>query len=252
MLFRSGALHPGKAYFVRTSGEVEVTFGGCEKTENLTDLPTLTGFQTLSGLGSVTVTPTPSSHTIAVRPEALKELEPGSVIGIFDQAGTCHSLSPASDETHCLSAFGQDPVIAQTSGFQEGEIFIIKILNPETGDEFLAEAEYDLNLPNAGKFVQNGLSAIKSLKTTGTGNFGESQIAISVYPNPSTSVFNISLSEQVSDVKWEVTGAYGAWILEGISGQNPFTIDLSTHPKGIYYLKINIGGLQLVKKLVLQ
>ena len=189
-------LHPGKAYFVRTSGEVEVTFGGCEKTV----IETLTGFQTLSGLGLVTVTPTPSSHTLAVRPEALKELEPGRVIGIFDQAGVCHSLSPVSDETHCLTAFGQDPIFSQASGFQEDEPFIIKILNPETGYEFLAEAEYDLNLPNAGYFAQNGLSAIKSLKTSGTGHFGESHIAISVYPNPSTSVFNIRLSERVSDL----------------------------------------------------
>jgi hypothetical protein len=247
-----GSLHPGKAYFVRTSGDVEVTFGGCEKKDNGNGIPTLTGFETLSGLGLVTVTPTPSSHTIAIRPEVLKNLEPGTIIGIFDQAGTCHSLSPASDETHCLTAFGQDQISSQANGFQEGDPFIIKILNPETGDDFLAEAEYDLSLPNAGNFVQNGLSAIKSLKTTGTGNFGESQIAISVYPNPSTSVFNISLSEQVSDLKWEVTGAYGALILEGNSGQNTFTIDLSTLPIGIYYLKMDIGGLRVVKKLVLQ
>jgi hypothetical protein len=33
---------------------------------------------------------------------------------------------------------------------------------------------------------------------------------------------------------------------------NDFTIDISSHPKGIYYLKITGGGLQVVEKLVLQ
>jgi len=240
-----GALHPGKAYFVRTSGNVEVTFGGCEKVaENLT------GFENLLGL--TTITPTPSSHTIAILPEALQELEPGSIIGIFDQEGVCHSIFAAVAETGCLTAFGSDPLTPGMNGFEEGEPFIIKILNPETGKEMTVEAEYDLQLPNTGYFANNGLSAIKSLKTTGTGSFGESQMAISVYPNPSTSVFNVRLSEQVSDLKWEVTGAYGALILEGIAQQNQFTIDLSTFPIGIYYLKMDIGGLQVVRKLVRQ
>lgn len=258
-----GALHPGKAYFVRTSGNVEVTFGGCEKGgQNLSGIQNLNGIQNLTGLQDLlgfseklnfsTATPTPATHTIAVRPEVFKNLEPGSIIGVFDQTGNCHSLTPANEETGCLTTFGSDPVSLQTSGFQEGEPFIIKIFNPETGEEFITEAEYDLQLPNAGYFAHNGLSAIKSLKSTGIHGFGSNPIEISIYPNPSTSVFNIRLNKEIFGLKWEISGAYGSIILEGIAQQNPFTIDLSTHPIGIYYLKMDIGGLDVVKKLVMQ
>jgi len=252
-----GAFHPGKAYFVRTSGALEVTFGGCEKgtvsgvgEASLSGLIGQLGLKDYSGLK--TIAPTPASHTIAIRPEVFKNLEPCCFIGVFDQAGICHSLALASNEIGCLSAFGIDRISSQTSGFQEGEPFIIKILNSETGEEFIAEAEYDLTLPNTGYFSENGLSAIKSLKATGIHGFGSNPIEISIYPNPATSVFNIRLNQEISDLKWEISGAYGALMLEGIAHQNPFTIDLSTHPKGIYYLKMNIGGFQIVKKLVLQ
>lgn len=112
---------------------------------------------------------------------------------------------------------------------------------------------FDASLPQAdGTFAENWLSAIKSLKTTGINSFSESQLSISVFPNPSTAVFNIRLSEIHQDAKWEVVSIQGAEILTGYIQQNLFTIDLSTYPKGIYYLKIKQDGLQMVKKLVFQ
>jgi len=112
---------------------------------------------------------------------------------------------------------------------------------------------FDTSLPQSdGTFTENGLSAIKSLKTTGIEDFGVSQINVSVFPNPSTAVFNIRLSEISQDAKWEVVSVQGAKILTGEIQQNLFTIDLSTQPKGIYYLKIEQEGLQVVRKLVLQ
>jgi len=64
---------------------------------------------------------------------------------------------------------------------------------------------FDTSLPQSdGTFTENGLSAIKSLKTTGIEDFGISQINVSVFPNPSTTVFNIRLSEISQDAKWEV------------------------------------------------
>ena len=248
-----GYLAPGKAYFVLLSSAGVVDFSGFKtsqvKMENLSVSPDLTAFN---------IHPTPITHNIAILPEASEEIEPGNLIGAFDQSGNCFGIAFCESETFGLTIFGDDPMTVEKDGFEEGEMMCFKVFNPDqtlSGLKTLTDLYpiFDTSLPQAdGTFAENGLSAIKSLKTTGINDFGESPISVSVFPNPSTSVFNIKLSEINEDAEWEVVSVHGASILSGEIQQNLFTIDLSTQPKGIYYLKIKQDGLQLVRKLVLQ
>jgi hypothetical protein len=69
-------------------------------------------------------------------------------------------------------------------------------------------------------------------------NFEINTDKISIYPNPSTGIFNIS-----EDSDWKVYNVLGKSILEG-KGK---TIDLSNQSKGVYFAKVNQAS---VKKLV--
>ena len=52
-------------------------------------------------------------------------------------------------------------------------------------------------------------------------------------------------------LSWEITDIHSSVIATGRDQSDEFTIDISNHLKGIYYLKITQGGLQTVRKLVL-
>jgi len=85
----------------------------------------------------------------------------------------------------------------------------------------------------------------------------DSEIQVSIYPNPSSGIFRVKtltvrqLADQ-SEFEYEVSNTHGSVIALGNDQLNDFAIDISSHPKGIYYLKITKGGLQMVRKLVLQ
>jgi len=72
-----------------------------------------------------------------------------------------------------------------------------------------------------------------------------------IYPNPSDGIFCIKLDEISETAFWEVINPEGKTISNGAGNEN-FTVNLTSQPKGIYYLKIAQGGLITVKKLVLQ
>jgi hypothetical protein len=49
-----------------------------------------------------------------------------------------------------------------------------------------------------------------------------------------------------------VTNILGKWIHEQSCGSERSDIDLSTHPPGIYFLKIKTDKEEIVKKLIIQ
>ena len=71
---------------------------------------------------------------------------------------------------------------------------------------------------------------------------------ITVYPNPSSSIFNISLRSN-DTLNIEVYDLTGKVVLRQFTGNQ---IDLTGYAKGIYYAKLSIDDAQTVKKLVLK
>jgi hypothetical protein len=195
-----------------------------------------------------------SSHLIAVPAELAVDFSEGDVIGLFTSDGQCAGFETIvhNNQNFAITAYADDPTTAGKDGFEVGEQFVVKIFKPESGLEYTLQAEFDPNLPQSGYFADNGISAMNSFNTTGVDDFGDNQINVSVYPNPSTDLFNIRFENQSGIVNWGVTDMHGSLIALGKDQENDFSINISTHPKGIYYLKISQGGLQRVKKLVLQ
>ncbi|MCH8546236.1 MAG: T9SS type A sorting domain-containing protein [Cryomorphaceae bacterium] len=65
----------------------------------------------------------------------------------------------------------------------------------------------------------------------------ETHVRWSVYPNPSTGIFKIKGVDENSEVK--IFNAQGQVINAPISRKYELSIDLSNHPAGIYFVKIN-------------
>jgi len=200
---------------------------------------------------------TPLTHTIALPLQVISGLAEGSIITIYNQFGLCCGAAIFQNQNLALIAFGDDPTTPEIDGMTEGETMNFRIFNPESGKESTMEVAFDGQMPQGGTFENHGLSAVKSLESTGVGEVGDSGMNISVFPNPSTGVFQVSTSDSparagLSEFKYEISDPHGSIIFSGHRQNEYFIIDLSSFPKGIYYLKISQGELQTVKKLVVQ
>ena len=77
--------------------------------------------------------------------------------------------------------------------------------------------------------------------------------AFSVYPNPSSSVFNIKM-KQSNTFDFEVYNISGQLIMQTKSINptgNSYALDLSEYASGVYFLKLTSNNTSTTKKLVL-
>ncbi|MCK9270588.1 MAG: T9SS type A sorting domain-containing protein, partial [Bacteroidales bacterium] len=248
-------VEPGKAYFVLLTEPGVVDFTGMKKltvAKNLTQ-QTLTvphvRDETLSGLN---IRQTPLTHTIAFPRFVTTDFDEGSIITIYNQQGLCCGAAIFQNQNLALTAFGDDPTTPAIDGMTEGEPLQFRVLNPETGKAFALEIVYDDQMPQGGAFVNHGLSAVKEMKVTCMDEIADLGLHVSVYPNPSSGVFQVStlpvrqLADQ-SGFDWEISNTHGSIVATGDNHSEAFTIDLSNHPKGIYFLKIKHRGWQTVE-----
>jgi len=248
-----GEIIPGKAYFVLVDEAGSLEFPVCGKV-GLTHFQDLSGLdcgRTLSGLGTE-ITQTPITHSIAIPKQAISGLENGEIIIVYNQNGRCCGAVLYQTQNFVLTAFGDDPTTPQTDGMTDGEAFIFKVFNPASVKEFPLIVEFDEQMPQSGYFMNNGISAVKRLQTTGIGDDQNLDMNIWIYPNPSTGLFKLQLDRANPAIFMEITNIQGSVIVKENVKNQDFTIDLSSYPKGMYYLKITKGGLQIVKKLVLE
>ena len=75
---------------------------------------------------------------------------------------------------------------------------------------------------------------------------------MSVYPNPGTGLFNITLPEDASQVQLVLTDIGGRTILSKLISNNAAQLDITHLSKGVYLLQVNTGKGVLRSKLTLQ
>ncbi|OYT12965.1 MAG: hypothetical protein B6I19_07585 [Bacteroidetes bacterium 4572_114] len=242
-----GTLNPGKAYYVLASNSISVTFGDCAKET----FENLTGFENLLGLSHWGLTrPTPSSHTIAIKPEAIQGFGPGSIIGAFDINGNCFGIIPLDGKATCLTIFGDDNISSEKDGFAAAEQIFFKLYKPSTKEEFELIPEFDFTMPNVDcSFAENGLSAIMGFKVSGTGISGGFANKITLYPNPTTGKFTITGIGE--DAIIEIFDTHGQ-LVQGDNNNQEKEINLSGRQPGIYMVKIFTEGQFIYKKLILK
>jgi hypothetical protein len=207
----------------------------------------ISGQDNLSGFG---VIPTPSTHTIAILPSALKGFEPKTIIGAYDQAGNCFGATVYDSETIGLTAFGDDPTTTEKDGFNEGEVIVFKNLS---GLEDLSGLipTFDPQLPSAdGHFTENGLSAITDFKEA-TGIFERSfSHAVSIYPNPAKG--KVTIAGLIAGAEISLSDLHGQTIANFKDQSEQADYDLTGLPPGVYLVKIKINDQSIFRKLILQ
>jgi hypothetical protein len=250
-----GNLQPGKAYFVAASDAGQVTFPACAKSRYTPPPPV----KLVNNTPWNDFIPTAASHAVAFPAEALTTsgIMPGDVIGVFTPNGRCagqvevHQLHSGL----ALVAFGNDEITPEKEGFEYSETMQFKVYRPATSEEMLLEVEYDPALPNMANFALQGMSAAKSMKlqSLGVNECADSQF--NIFPNPSTGIFNLSMNVWPEMTQIQLLDPRGQTInifrIENKPNGHSQAFDLSNLPKGVYFVKINGGGLVTVEKIVI-
>jgi hypothetical protein len=203
-----------------------------------------TYFKYFRGLG---ITRTPSTHTIAILPLALKGFDQGTIIGTYDQAGNCFGATVYNSETISLTVFGDDPTTMEKNGFFEGEMMLFGNLSVRTG----LTPIFDQNLPQSnGRFTENGLSAITAFKeATGVLESSFSHI-VNIYPNPAKGKVNIS--GLIAGAEISIRDLHGQTVAHFKAQSELMDYDLSGLPPGVYLVKIEINSQSIFRKLIVQ
>jgi hypothetical protein len=124
---------------------------------------------------------------------------------------------------------------------------MIEVKSSELADNTFKSAQSYVN----GKRVS---TTIKGGRTTQITDVSEVE-SIKLYPNPSEdNLVNVDFGQIVGSAKIEVVNIIGKSVLqtEGEVSSTVFKLDLTSQPKGIYLVKINVNGNSFVKKVVLK
>nr|NQU93991.1 T9SS type A sorting domain-containing protein [Bacteroidota bacterium] len=241
-------LEPGKAYFILSSSQMQVTFANCDnnimKNHEVVETATNPWNELI---------PTASSHSIAFSERLAKQFEQGDIIGVFTSEGICAGFaSVQNDNAFAVTAFADDPLTAEEDGFINGEPIRFKIYSTAKNAELDIVPIFDPDFPNAdGSFATNGLSLIGEVKMQSVEIAAYSgKNSVSVYPNPCSGRFTISGLDNANRI--EILNVNGTKIFSHDSLQEKSKeFDFTDRPPGVYLVRILSNGNVVTKKLVI-
>ncbi len=237
-------LEPGKAYFVlmENEGEIEFPETGLKTSFSRTH-------QESEALENLDVATTTITHTIAF-PAGLN-LESGTQITAFDAEGKCTGSAVCHSQEVALTIFGDDPLTAEKDGATEGELLLFKITNMSGGTQQTLNVSWNTNLPHAdGLFHENGLSAVKAVNLTGTGEQWALD-EVQIFPNPAHDKVTI-ISHWLSGAGIAIINQLGETCLEANASGMRTTLNISGLKPGLYLISITCENKNVVKKLVVE
>lgn len=240
------AFEPGRAYMVAVEATCQLNYGIC------------TGFKSL-GMPKVpfinnTPWPTPeqttNTHTIAFSGEVLNSLEPGDVVAAFNQAGLCTGMAEYTQHGRpfALVVNGDEAITSETEGMAEGETMRFKVLRSKSEIFHLEITESLRSVNPISHFVTNGISVAESVYLKSASTENSISHAFSVYPNPSTGIFQISTGEDSGNIT--ISDLNGKTILEQEVNNNT-RIDMGAFPRGMYIISLTGNNSRHIEKLIL-
>ncbi|MBE0639829.1 MAG: T9SS type A sorting domain-containing protein [Bacteroidales bacterium] len=240
------SLKPGKSYWIMLNEPANINFEIGELKSLSDDFTSVNEIQSLNPWSSLH--PTTYQHIIGISGNALSKIPAGSILGAFTLSGLCAgTIDIADNNPVAITLFGDDPLTPVIDGFEAEEMISYRIYNPKTGEIFETLAQYDETLDHSGKFSSQGLSAIEDFKVAPARIFNPDMHLIKIYPNPTYCYFNIAGSTEEATIK--VLSAYGSLILTKYT-RLPAVIDLSSQPKGVYFISVKTDKQVFYEKVI--
>ena len=89
---------------------------------------------------------------------------------------------------------------------------------------------------------------------TSIGDIRKNDNSFIIYPNPNNGQFKISTAPYEKTVWIEIFNSLGQRVYSGSNSDQLLEkqIDLSTHEKGIYFLKMNTGGVNYIESIIIK
>ncbi len=191
---------------------------------------------------------TPLQHTIGISSEAMENFNPGDILGMITEPGTCCGAMKIEDisKPAGLNVFGNDPLTAEKDGFDADEKILFQLYSAETDEITNLTPVYE-QPEETGQFREKGFTMITGFKVEPTEIYAEQQRTVKIYPNPGHGIFNIEgVNQDDAIVIVDLLGEVVYQKPENV----PETINLSSFSPGIYLVKIKTALRQYHIKLV--
>jgi hypothetical protein len=195
---------------------------------------------------------TSQPHIILFDDEALFSLEPGDIIGAFDNTNTCYGVAEYEgiDSFFKLIVMGDNPLTEKTDGFVAGERMKFNLYRQRTGESFEITFEYDETYPSSdGLYAVNGVSRVVAVNT---GVTAVEQIVnsynVNVFPNPAVDIVNIVSDYTMKQIV--VINHLGQTVVSIDPHARNIQLDVSALTPGMYILRIRANdGAVIIKRL---
>ncbi|MFP4470397.1 MAG: T9SS type A sorting domain-containing protein, partial [Bacteroidales bacterium] len=250
-------LYPGEAYQISNSGSaIDIKYPSCaapmmEKTAEA---------EVVINHPWNEVQATPANHVFGFTAEALSNLEPGDVIGIFTADQICAGVMMINDnwQAAALTAFADDQLTESVDGFVDGEAVSFRVYRASVNQEFELSVSYGNSTVEQGTWSEGATTVIENLDYTTTSLGRELNAArLNVYPNPTSGQITLEFTGEASpDGYILIANANGQVVLEQeisrMQAGSKVQIDLSTMPRGVYYLRLVSSTMTSVEKIILE
>ncbi|OQX79913.1 MAG: hypothetical protein B6D64_04085 [Bacteroidetes bacterium 4484_276] len=246
-------LFPGSAYLFRCSDEVTFDFAPYSPNKNSGVTIPPDYFRTFNNNTTWNdVLKTGDHHIVGLSQSALNSLEAGDYIGTFNSEGICTGMQliTGKEAALALPVNGDDMTTKDVDGMLDKEYLNYKVYRD--GQVYEVTPIYNPNMPNYdGLFNVNGLSQVIDFKFGPLSVEEDPLSAITVYPNPSTGIFNINIQGIENTMKMEVLNSRGQ-LIYSTELNSSRQLDLSSQPRGVYFVRLYNASSVHLKKIVVK
>ncbi|MDP3446363.1 MAG: T9SS type A sorting domain-containing protein, partial [Ignavibacteria bacterium] len=231
-------LKSGNAYLIKCTDALQLQFPACKS------LKLVQG-----GNERAEITATATTHIVAFAANVLNVFAPGDKLIAYNQSQLPVGEITISDPNlaAAVALYGNDSLSSSIDGLLQGELVTWKLLELASSMYYDVDATYDLFMPNQGNYAPDGLSYVTNITVNPTG-IAEKVPILKVYPNPaSKSLFITYKGLQI--IELELIGSNGKKLLQ-LEPKNEQIVDISSLPKGVYFLRAVSSQGVVVEKVI--
>jgi hypothetical protein len=251
-LYSLSVLEPGVGYLVNLNQQASATYT-CDG-DNKINLAKVQA--TAYENAPWTYSKSDVQHFISIHHTAVADLVKGDFIGVFNAQGNCVGFTQYNGQQGnlLLVAYGDDLTTDDTDGLMAGEMMTFRVYNPAQMIENAVDVNFSSSMPNAGSFVEMGLSMILKMGA-GAAAIHENVLSeITLHPNPSNGIFNMELPSIGQLISITVENSDGKLIyseqLDYSATTSTHQLDLTKSRPGVYFVRISSNNQTVVKKVV--